>query len=181
MITAPPTPTIRPCDDDDLLARLKTVPQYSRSSVRLSVKEINVCSLISLARRVREYKYRQVERLVDLYDDASLQLFSPAIVDFGSTSPDSFITPPVVEEVGDKFVLIEGTTRAVYCRDNGMSTIRCVVAEGVAEPLPATPLPLSSVQIFGTHLDVTHRYDGFSYERFRPIEKVVHPISDFVS
>src|SRR5262245_44689076 len=96
---------------DALLSRLKMVSQYSRVGVHLSIESVQVSSLVALASYVHEYKYRQFQHWIPEFKRENLRLFESAAVELAG-SAKSIITPPVVEDAGGKFVLIEGSTRS---------------------------------------------------------------------
>jgi predicted acylesterase/phospholipase RssA len=164
-------PALRAADESALLNVLRAVRQYShQEEVKLENADVPLDSLLALRKHVNEYKYRQAELLSKLYRAKGIPLFAAADVTFGDRQT-SIAGPPVVEKSGDKYVLIEGTARAVFClryRKTLGETLRCVVAEGVGEPLPAQPCPLKYV------LPVT-RDPGISvnYANFRPVENVL--------
>jgi hypothetical protein len=163
-------------NEADLLRLIRTVRQYNSDRVSISMESIPTTSMVSLTPYGREKKYRQTEYLVQLYRDKSLELFEPAYIDFGG-GKKSIITPPVVEESGSKFVLIEGTNRAIYCRDNECERIKCVVVRGVRDPLPAQQrVELKNLTVVGRTLRPADRYEGFSLSDYRSIEKSVHPL-----
>ena len=159
-----------------LLTRLQTVRQYSGPNIELSIENIPVEKLVSLAQFVREFKYRQIRHLVELYNQASISLFDPAIVTLDK-GIESLLTPPVVEESGGQFILVEGSTRATFCRDEGIPQLKCVVVRGVTAPLPSKPFPFKQVRVLGRTLEPRQRYEHFDYSHFRSIERAVHPLN----
>jgi predicted acylesterase/phospholipase RssA len=176
---AAPLPRLVPATEDELLKALRRVPQYSLGDVELTVSEIPLESLISLTSFVKEYKYRQARRLIELYGGDGINCFTPASVLMGDQS--SLVTPPVVEESGGSYILIQGTARAVFCRDQGVDKIWGVVARGVRQALPTDRrINIRGVRIAGRDLAVDTRYgESFNYEMFRPIENRVHPVENF--
>ncbi len=167
-------PTIEKGGHDELLARLRTVTQYS-GNVRLTVETLPLSSLQALTSQVREFKYRQAKYLADLYQQNGIDMFEPARVRLAG-GMTSIVTPPVVEE-SKEFILIQGSTRAVYCRDQEIDRVTCVVARGVRESLPSEGLvPLTRVGMVGTSVSLAERYGTFKYNLFRDIERRVHPV-----
>ncbi len=161
----------------NVVDRLRKVAQYSSSHVQLEEKAVSVNSLSSLAEMVREFKYNQIERLIDLYETFGLQLFEPARVRF-SNGQTSIITPPVVEDAGGgNLLLLEGTTRATFCRENSIPAFRTILVKGVSSPLPASKVSFDRVRIVGRTLTVSQRYPSFNYQNFRHIEANVHDIN----
>jgi predicted acylesterase/phospholipase RssA len=171
-------PTLIKVMDSDVLNPLRKLYQYSGSHVSLSIEEVRVDRLLATSRLTREFKYNQIKYLVDLYRKLGLRLFEPTAVLFAN-GMKSIVTPPVVEEVADGFVLIEGSTRATFCRDDGIQTFSCVVARGVREPLPSKLFKFENVRLTGKALPPNERYEGFSYDQFRHIERAVHPLDSF--
>jgi hypothetical protein len=160
---------------DDLFRRLKRVSFYSRPDVELTLENVPISRLVSLARYVREYKIKQVNHLMAAYNDAKIPLFSAAAVRFAS-GKHSIVTPPVVECAGNNFVLIEGSSRATHCRDEGIDHFQCIVARNVAAELPGRTVPFQDVQVIGGTLPARERYSSFDYSMFRHIENNVHAV-----
>ena len=170
------TPKIVTDSQDELLSRLKKVSQYSKPSVKLSLEEIPVSKLVALTNYVHEYKYRQVQHWSKLFQQNSLRLFESAAIELPQGAK-SIITPPVVEDAGGKYVLIEGSTRATFLRDRGDETIVCVVARGIQDPLPCKVSEFANVRVVGRKLDTDLRYENFNYALFRKIEVAVRPLN----
>ncbi len=175
----PQVPVFGADGHDLLLSRLKSVWQYSKSGVDVAIENVPIERLVSLTRFVREYKYRQIRHLIQFYRHLGIPLFDPAAVTL-NTKESSIVTPPVVEESGGHFILVEGSTRATFCRDEGVSQIRCVVVRGVRDPLPSTPVPFKQVRVVGRTLAAEQRYEHFNYAHFRSIERSVHPLDSLV-
>ncbi len=169
-------PTIERVSEEDVLRRLAMVRQYGHPSVSMAYQNVKLASLISLTRFVREFKTRQISPFIDLLTKNNLDLFAPSAVRLADGGL-SVIGPPVLEKSGSDYILIEGTTRAVYCRDHGIDEIRCVVVDGVREPLPSREmLPIGRVRMSGRHIPIGDRYDGFNHTHFRHIEESLRPL-----
>jgi hypothetical protein len=168
------TPSLVKGDEEELIAALKLVTQYSLERVKISIERVTLAQLIATSRLTREYKYNQIRHLIDLYRRCGLELFEPAAVELAGGF-SSIVTPPVVEEVGEGFVIIEGSTRATFCRDEGILDFKCVVVCGVSDPMPSRTYDLAKVRVTGRALPVSERYDGWQYEHFRHIEVAAHP------
>lgn len=160
---------------ENLFDRLRKVSQYSKAGVEITFESIRISDLVSLARYVREYKYNQIRNLIGLYREKKIRLFDPAAVLLGGIHR-SIVTPPVVEASGSHYVLIEGSTRATFLRDQGEERIGCVVVRGVRDALPGDPVDFSRVQVVAREFDAQFRYRGFNYSLFRHIEAKVHPL-----
>jgi hypothetical protein len=116
-----------------------------------------------------------MERLIEYYHSSCLRLFQPAVVIVGSDF-SSIMTPPVAEEMGDKLVVIQGTTRVFHCLNQGISPIQCVVVRGVRDVLPSRPIEFRRVGVVGRAVPVHERYAGMDYASFRAIEVTVRPV-----
>jgi hypothetical protein len=168
-------PVFRGDSHDLLLSRIRSIGQYSRPGADVSIENVSIERLVSLTRFVREYKYKQIRHLIQLYRNLGVPLFDPAAV-LLNTGESSIVTPPVVEESGGEFILIEGSTRATFCRDEGITQFKCVVVRGVTDPLPSSPVPFRQVRVVGRTLGAEQRYEHFNYAHFRSIERGVHPL-----
>jgi predicted acylesterase/phospholipase RssA len=168
-------PLLTRLPDSEIIQSLRRVGQYASEGVKLSIERVEIKQLVATSRLTREFKYNQIRRLVDLYRRLGLELFEPAAIQL-ENGQRSIVTPPVVEAAGDKFVLIEGSTRATFCRDEGVTSFKCVVARGVADPTPSRTYNFERVRITGRDLPASERYDGFDYAHFRHIERAMHPI-----
>jgi hypothetical protein len=102
-------PTLRRASLDELYARLRNVRQYANADFAVAVVPFD--KLLALCRYVRSHKYHQVHTLADWYRDAKLALFEPAEVRFAS-GKRIFQCPPIVEESGTQFVLIDGNVQS---------------------------------------------------------------------
>ena len=175
---APPTyaPKLKEGGDERLRSALRRVKQYSNSDA-IEIRSVPLRSVVSLTKCVREYKILQSEYLVDLYRANGIPIFSPCALTL-SEGRFSLITPPVLEESGANFVLVEGSSRAVYCRDQGIDEFTAVVIRGVKDPLPSQCCKFDSVRVVKCRLDVEARYSDFNYDAFRHIESTVHSIAE---
>ena len=159
---------------------LRRVSQYSLPKIGVELKRVPLENLVSLTKFVREYKYRQIELLHSIYQSHGMSAFGPAEIALADQLQISPVTPPVVEENGGEFILIEGTTRATYLRDHGASDLECFVVKGVADALPAERVEFSRVRTVSKLLRPDERYPDFKYGRFRHIESSVRPIDSLV-
>ena len=167
-------PTLQRGDDAVLIPVLRKVKQYSDDQeVSLTPLDVPLDKLFALRPYVNVYKYRQAELLASLYGMKGIPLFASANVVFDNGF-SSIAVPPVVEKSGDKYVLIEGTARAIFClhqRRTLGDTLRCIVAEGVGERQPAGP-PIRLRYVLPVARDPGISVD---YKYFRHIERAAHP------
>ncbi len=170
------TPRLEQITEKEVLSRLRKVSQYSVNGTRLSFRTVPTKDLYSLARYGREFKVKQIDLLHEAFRNAEITPFTPAAIQLAKGK--SIVTPPVVELYGDKLLLVEGTSRAIYSRDSGIETFPCVVVENPTGNLPSNHLPLSQVRVIGRTLGPEYRYEGWNYENFRHIESAMHTIDD---
>jgi hypothetical protein len=109
---------------------------------------------------VRGYKFKQIQQLFDLFDRAGMNCFDTAEVRY-TDRLGTFVTPPVVEFTGGRFILVQGNTRALYCFRNGIEDLRCIVVRDHRAPLPSNQrIELSDVLIGGRTISTADRYGG---------------------
>jgi hypothetical protein len=169
------TPALRPIDCESVIKMLREgVDQYTTDIVDLTPDVIPTKDLFLLSRYARSSKYAQIQKLYLEYQRNGVDAFGPMAVKLCDGS-DSIVTPPIVEihDVGP--VVIEGTTRATFCRDRGLNKYFCIKVDGVGENLPGTPSPIADVTITQRSLPPGERMREFEYGRFRHIERAVHP------
>jgi hypothetical protein len=168
-------PEIINCDIGHVIASLRRgVDQYSRAGVSAEFGQVRTSELYLMSPYARAYKYKQLKLLFGEYERAGIEPFGSAAVKLASGAI-SIITPPVVElhDVGP--VVVEGTTRAVFCRDSRATDFPCIKVGGVREPLPGTPIPIDQVSLTERSLSPSERMEGFNYVLFRHIERAIHP------
>lgn len=175
-----PTPasiTFSEAGYDTLIERLKTIEQYSPSEVKFSMAEIPVKDLVFLTKYVKSYKYNQISRLFDIYDSNALELFGAVQIEYkGSDSAITMpITPPVVEEIGGKYYIIEGNSRLTYMiRERKLSSVKVIVAKNVAAPLPSSKkFTAKQILISDDDKKGADRFEDFDYRLYRKIEESV--------
>ena len=150
----------------------KHVPPYAQA--KLSMETIPLGQLTALSKLVRGYKYQQIAALHKIFAAAEFHLFEPAQVNYGS-GRRTIVTPPVVEQTGNQYILVQGTTRAVYTLRRGFSHIRCLVVNGPSAPLPGRlRVPLARVLIGGRTLSTRDRYEQDIDKDYRHIEQATH-------
>ncbi len=172
-------PVLVPVLEDPIIKMLAAgVSQYNKPGVKLEFVEIDVSSLYSLTKFVTGFKYLQVNKLYDIYSANSVREFKPCKLVY-SDSRETYITPPVIENIGDKNVIIEGTTRITYAYHSGIKSVYVVLVSGVKDALPASTLfKISELQVTDEDVEADNRYEGFNYNNFRTIEKAVRNPKD---
>src|SRR5690606_2732777 len=120
---------------------------------------------------IREYKYRQISSLADLYRQRNLPLFGP--VGFQLAGNDiSPVIPPVVESWGKGLVVIQGNTRATYSFLNRLPSLPCIVIDSLKHELPVQPVDIRRMRVVTRRKEM--RYTAYN-EKFRKIEESVRP------
>lgn len=170
-------PILSQMRSEDVIFRLRKVAQYRLSETEVTLQRIPIADLYSLAKYGREYKVKQIEYLYQAFAKAELTPFSPATITL-MNGQKSIVTPPVVEVYGDKYLLIEGTSRAIFSRDQGFPDLVCLVVRNPDGQLPATHRPLAQVRLVGRSLGPDERYEGWNYGQFRHIESEMHKLND---
>jgi hypothetical protein len=162
----------RDCTKTELFDRLRRVSQYRDAS--FEIRQIDVSpSLLVLQKSIKEFKLLQIRKHIESLRHASCSLFEPLKVVFNDTS-ESIVTPPVLEELGDKLVVIEGNTRLFHCLCNNIRQINAVVVRNVESPLPAVPFPIDKLAITSSTVSINDNFDRMDKAAFRAIEKEVH-------
>ena len=167
--TASFVPTLVDQGLDEVITRLRTVKQYSAPKTKIDPIEAATEDLWLMSPYARHYKFEQIKKLRDAYDQVGSTPFSALAVQLASGGT-SIITPPVVEESAGKQVVIEGTTRATYCYENGVAEYPCLRVRGVEDGLPGEPTPIKKVTI------ARRSVDEEKHPRYRNVERAVHPI-----
>lgn len=165
-------------DPLSLIERLSSgVWQYNKPGVAIILQKIKVADVLMINRRVRTYKFRQVEALANIYRKHALDLFVPAKIVRGGRSV-STVTSPVVEQWGNKFVVIEGNTRFLYAFASGIEELSVFCVRGVKDELPGKPVEPRRVLLSSREIPSEERIDGFNYSRFRSIEGAARPLNE---
>lgn len=183
MISASHDALIEPFEHstEELFRRLKAVRQYSGSAVTFSIEDVDSSRIVFLTRYVKSYKYTQIRHIFNMARSAGKTVGDDLWLDYVTADGRSFkmpVTPPIVEQHGDYFVLIEGNSRVAYTlKDLRQSTVRAVVVKGVSDPLPATA-QFSARQVLVSDEDRIGdtRYEGFNYQLYREIEASARPL-----
>jgi hypothetical protein len=160
------------CDLLQLYHRIRSVPQYRSSEIKLITLEVSG-DLLIMQKWIKEYRLLQIQQLVETFRDDGIELFHPQMVVF-EDGTDSIVTPPVLEDIGNGFVLIEGSTRLFYCLKKGIQHIKAIVVSNVSDPLPGRPVRLSEVKTTSSTVSVDQMIEGYAQAHYRRIEDHVH-------
>jgi len=170
-------PTLKKIEEGDVITLLRRVIQYGDRDIEIRMEKLNVTRLQSLTRYVKGYKFRQIGKLIEMYNEKNVPLFYPAKLIYDNDK-ESIITPPVIEKHNNKYILIAGLTRALYCYRNNINDIYAFVVENVKAPLPAKrPNPddfrLNHISICDKKIPENIRYIDLNRQHFRKIELAV--------
>ncbi len=168
-------PKIEIFDEANVATMLKqSVSQYKSNGVNISFTTVPTAELFVISKYARSYKYQQLSYLDGIYKQTKIEPFGAfkVLLEDGTFS---IATPPVVEKREEGLVVIEGNTRATYCYNKGLQAFPCLLVEGVVDPLPSVPFPISDVCITEQTLVPWQRMNAFEYGNFRHIERAVHP------
>lgn len=95
-----------------------------------NIQTIALGDLIFANRQVHGYKYRMMQYLYSLYKDSNLELYEAAQFKF-TNGNISQMCPVIVEEINNKYHVIEGHARLLYCYRNSIDTIQMLVIKNV--------------------------------------------------
>jgi hypothetical protein len=157
---------------DQLFERLRRVSQYRHAEFELRAVKVTP-ALQVLQKSIKEYKIIQINTLIRAFRERGVALFHPQTVMF-SDGTNSIVTPPVIERLGDRLVLIEGNTRAFHCLRQRVEEMTAVVVNEVEAPLPAEPLPLSDVRLTSATTPLANNLRNYDNKQFRKIEECIH-------
>lgn len=151
---------------------IEHVSQYARA--RLTMETVPLDKLDSLCQLVRGFKYHQVRMLYNEFIKAGIEPFECAAVEY-SNGKRTIATPPVVEESGGRYILVQGTTRALFSYRLGVKSIRCLVVRNAAAALPVDKrIPLRDVLVAGKFVSTVDRYGSNIDKEYRRIEYATH-------
>jgi hypothetical protein len=162
----------------DLVKRLVNIRQYADDKrVKITIEDIDVTKIRFLTKYIKSYKYTQIGRFIELYEEDNMEFFECAEITYTSEN-GSFkmpITPPLVEEHGGLYYLIEGNSRLTYLiKERKAEKVKLLVVCGVTTPLPSTGrFESQAVIISDEDKKGDIRYEQWSYNRFRHIEETV--------
>lgn len=162
----------RDCTKTELFERLRKVSQYKYAEFEMRQIDVSA-SLLVLQRSIKEFKLLQIRKHIESLLHASCSLFEPQKIVFDDAS-ESIVTPPVLEELGNKLVVIEGNTRLFHCLCNNIRQIYAVVVRNVESPLPAVPFSIDKLAITSSTVSMNDNFDRMDRSVFRAIEKEVH-------
>ncbi len=162
------------CADTKLFERLRTLRMYAGAKLRMTDIDVGD-NVFVLQQAVKEFKVLQIRNHMRDLERHGVDYFSLIEVELPG-GHGSIVTPPVLERVGEKLVLIDGNTRLFHCLALGVTKVRAVVIDGVEENLPASdPRPLSSLKLVSATTTFNNLYSEADKSLVRRIEEAAHP------
>ncbi len=153
----------------------KGVAQYTKSAVSVAVEQVAIAGARTITRRVRAYKYEQMQRLVAALSERGIGAYEPAAVILASGEP-SVIVPPVFELHGTQYIGVEGNTRTCLADRSRVEKITAVVVRGVSDPPPGRSVGVRETSLTEDDLPAEERMPEFNYTQFRRIEGACRPL-----
>ena len=170
---------IRPIDPNRIIERLRTESIYENADFKFEV--VNLNELHFMNPYIRALKYKQIDKMYELYKNQNIPPFSAA--SFYFNEKESLIGPPVAERHNGKLYIIEGNTRCVYAYSHGIYKLQILVVNGVTAPIPCDTRKtynISNVLISDKKVSAANRYQNFDYSLFRHIEEAIRPHKDYM-
>jgi predicted acylesterase/phospholipase RssA len=164
--------------EESIFQKLKNVNQYSNKNISFEIIEANIEDLIFITKYVRGYRFRQINYLIEIYKQNNIELFKPLEI-FYSSGKSALVTPPVVEKHGSTLFVIEGNTRLKFLHSTRIKKVYVIKVEQVEEELPSSGrYKVNEILISDVEKTGSDRYNQFSYDKFRKIEKAVRNPKD---
>lgn len=162
-----------------IIERLKTEPIYERATLRF--ENVNLEDLFFLNPYIRALKYKQIDKMYELYEENGLVPFTASALYFDKK--ESLIGPPIAERHNGRLFIIEGNTRCVYAYKHGIRNLQIVVVDDVTTPIPCDTkktYKVSDILISDKKITAGNRYAKFDYSYFRHIEESIRPYKDYM-
>lgn len=181
-LTTPSKPykiTIKPIESVEIINRLKNEIIYENADLKYEL--VNIEDLHFLNPYIRALKYKQIDKMYELYSKKQIEPFTAAALYFGEK--ESIICPPVAERHNGKLYIIEGNTRCVYAYRHGIRKLQIIVANNVTTPIPCDTketYKVSDILISDKKITAGNRYQNFDYSLFRHIEESIRPYKDYM-
>lgn len=171
--------TIRPINPNRIIERLRSESIYENAEFKYEV--VNLDELHFMNPYIRALKYKQIDKMYELYKNEDIPPFSAAALYF--SGKESLIGPPVAERHNGKLYIMEGNTRCVYAYRHGINKLKILVINGVTAPIPCDTrrtYNIANVLISDKKISATNRYQNFDYSLFRHIEESIRPYNDYM-
>ena len=171
--------TIKPVEPSIIIKQLRAESIYENADLKFET--IDLEELYFINPYIRALKYKQIDKLYELYDNQNIAPFTAAALYFNER--ESLIGPPVAERHNGKLYIIEGNTRCVYAYRHGIRKLQILVADSVTAPIPCDTkktYKISDILISDKEITAGDRYSNFDYSLFRHIEESIRPYKDYM-
>lgn len=171
--------TIKSVKPTLIINKLRTESIYENAS--LEFENINLDELYFMNPYIRALKYKQIDKMYELYNKNNIPPFTAAALYF--KNKESLIGPPIAELHNGKLYIIEGNTRCVYAYKHGIKTLQIVVVRDITAPIPCSTkkvYKVSDILISDVKIAGETRYTNFDYTLFRHIEESIRPYKDYM-
>jgi hypothetical protein len=163
-------------EDTRIETLLRQVRQYQPVTVGFSVLSVKMEALRLCCRFLQEYKYKQAQTLVHMYQKRSSgpgETFGPAEVR-RAKQPIWVLAPPVVELAGDEYFVIDGAARVVYAAHRRLPAIPCVVVRGVETQATSSDWRrVQSVRVISRPVSPGDNYYDYREEYIRDVHSAL--------
>ena len=176
-----PSYVIKKIPTKEFTSILKKVNKYTAKNINIQQKNIDIDTISSMTKYVKSYKHNQIEKLLDILNDANISLFETCAISF-SDGIKLMITPPIIEQHGDQYILIKGSSRISYCyRSSTQRKLKAIIVSNVNSSLPSTgAYSIADIIITTINKEGNTRYDKWDYEAFRNIEETIRNPDMFI-
>lgn len=163
--------------NDRIVECLKKVSQYSNAEfefLRIKVEDLKFMNA-----QIRLSKYRQINKVFNLYKQMGIDLLENAELVF-SDGTKSVICPIVLEKREGDYVIMEGKTRVVYAYNHGITEVPVVVVHNVQVALPYNiEEPMKTIQ--QVMMTDNKKISSEQYkDLYRHIEEAFHPSDTYL-
>ena len=178
-ISKPHRITIKSVKQSIIISRLRTESIYENASLKFEL--VNLDDLYFMNPYIRALKYKQIDKMYELYDKNNIPPFTSAALYFNKK--ESLIGPPIAELHNGKLYIIEGNTRCVYAYKHGINMLQILVVRDITAPIPCSTkkvYKVSDILISDAKITGQNRYTNFDYTLFRHIEESIRPYKDYM-
>lgn len=171
--------TIKPVEPSIIIKQLRAESIYENAELKFETVDLE--DLYFINPYIRALKYKQIDKLYELYEKKNIAPFTAAALYFNGK--ESLIGPPVAERHNGKLHIIEGNTRCVYAYRHGIRKLQILVVDNVTAPIPCDTkktYKISDILISDKKITAGNRYSNFDYSLFRHIEESIRPYKDYM-
>lgn len=164
--------SLKSVDLVNMIRSLKNVSQYR--DCEISFRKMKIEALSFMHDFVYGYKYRAMDELVRLYNEAGIDVFSPAELVLAENRT-SIVTPPIIEEHDSEYVVISGLTRLFYAYKQHINDVVVAVVKKCQYATPSNGrFKVADLRIKDSPLDLSEKSKR-QYQNYRFIEQALRP------